>query len=62
MNEKIQGVNPYINIYSARVLDDNNETTVSRLIAAIEWAIEENVNIIDINWQEPSRNQESNRL
>lgn len=49
MNEKIQGVNPYINIYSARVLDDNNETTVSRLIAALEWAIEKDVNIININ-------------
>lgn len=49
MNEKIQGVNPYINIYSARVLDDNNETTVSRLIAALEWAIEKDVDIININ-------------
>lgn len=49
MNEKIQGINPYINIYSARVLDDNNETTVSRLMAAIEWAIDKEVNIININ-------------
>lgn len=49
MNEKIQGVNPYIDIYSARVLDDNNETTVNRLIAALEWAIEKDVNIININ-------------
>ncbi len=49
MNEKIDGVNPYVDIYSARVLDENNETTVTRLVQGIEWAIEKKVKIINIS-------------
>ena len=40
MNEKIDGVNPYVDLYCARILNDENETTVSKLIKGIEWAIE----------------------
>lgn len=46
----VQGVNPNVDIYSARVLDDENEATVSRAIEAIEWAIEKEVQIIQIGF------------
>ena len=49
MNEKIDGVNPYVDLYCARILNDENETTVSKLVKGIEWAIEKNVNIINIS-------------
>ncbi len=49
MNEKIDGISPYINVYSAKVLDSDNKTTVNRLIKAIDWAVENNVNIINIS-------------
>ena len=48
-NETIAGMNPYINLYSAIVLDEDNKTTIDRLIRGIEWAIEKDVNIININ-------------
>lgn len=35
--EKVSGVNPYIQLYSAEILDDNNETTVDRMVEGIEW-------------------------
>jgi hypothetical protein len=49
MNEKIDGVNPNVEIYSAGVLDSDNETTVDRLVEGIEWAMECGVKILDIN-------------
>ncbi len=49
MNEKIDGISPYINVYSAKVLDSDNKTTVNRLVAAIDWAVENNANIINIS-------------
>ena len=49
MNEKIDGTSPYINVYSAKALDSNNRTTVNRLVKAIDWAVENNVNIINIS-------------
>ena len=49
MNTKLNGVNPYVDIYSARVLNGNNTTTVDCLIKGIEWAISKDVNIINIS-------------
>lgn len=46
----LQGVNPNVDIYSARVLDANNEAAVSRVVKAIEWAIEKEVQVIQIGF------------
>lgn len=47
--EKVSGINPYIQLYSAEILDDNNETTVDKMVEGIEWAIEKDVKIINIS-------------
>lgn len=49
-DEGITGINPNIELYSARVLDHENKAPISRVIDAIYWAIEENVNIINISF------------
>lgn len=46
----ITGVNPNAEIYSIRVLDDNNCSPVSRVIEGIYLAIERNVNIINMSF------------
>lgn len=48
--EGVTGINPNVEIYSARVLDDTNTAPISRLIDAIEWAMEKDVNIISISF------------
>ena len=48
--EGITGVNPNSEIYSIRVLDDNNCSPVSRVIEGIYLAIERNVNIINMSF------------
>lgn len=45
----ITGVAPGVDIYSARVLDDQNHASLSRVIAAVEWAMEKDVNIINLS-------------
>lgn len=49
-NIGITGINPNVELYSARVLDRNNSAPVSRVIEAIYWAIEKKVNIINISF------------
>lgn len=49
-NEGITGVNPNAEIYSIRVLDDNNQAPISRIIEGIYMAIAENVNIINMSF------------
>ncbi|WP_051684982.1 S8 family peptidase [Clostridium sp. KNHs205] len=49
-NIGITGINPNVELYSARVLDRNNSAPVSRVIEAIYWAIERKVNIINISF------------
>lgn len=46
----VKGVNPNIELYSARVLDENNEAPLSRVLEGIYWAIDKNVNIISISF------------
>ncbi|WP_455716664.1 S8 family peptidase [Anaerosporobacter sp.] len=46
----ITGINPNIELYSARVLDETNSAPTSRVVDAIDWAIEKNVNIISISF------------
>lgn len=45
----IIGVNPNVEIYSAKVLDDHNSAPISRIIEGIYWAIDNNVDIINFS-------------
>ncbi len=49
-NEGITGIAPNTDIYSAKVLDENNKATVSRVVDAIYWAIDKKVNIINMSF------------
>ncbi len=46
----ITGGNPNVELYSARVLDEVNEAPVARVVEAIDWAIEKDVNIINLSF------------
>lgn len=46
----ITGINPNVQLYSARVLDEDNVAPISRVIEAIYWAIEQDVNIINMSF------------
>lgn len=45
-----EGVNPGVDLISAKVLDENNETTVDRVVAAIDWAIENEADILNMSF------------
>ena len=49
-NEGITGINPNVQLYSARVLDNECKAPVSRVVEAIYWAIDNGVNIINISF------------
>lgn len=51
--EGITGIAPEAEIYSAKVFDSQNRSTVSRVIDAIYWAIEKKVNIINMSFGTP---------
>lgn len=46
----VQGVNSNIELYSARVLDEYKQAPISRIVEAIYWAIEKDVDIINISF------------
>lgn len=48
--EGITGIDPYAEIYSIRVLDDDNCSPVSRVVEGIYMAIEKNVDIINMSF------------
>lgn len=48
--EGITGINPNAEIYSIRVLDDDNQAPLSRVIEGIYMAIEQKVNIINMSF------------
>ncbi len=48
--EGITGINPNVELYSARVLDEDKSAPVSRVVEAIYWAIEKKVNIISLSF------------
>lgn len=48
--ELVKGINSNIEIYSARVLDENNQAPISRVVEAIYWAIDNKVDIINISF------------
>lgn len=46
----ITGLNSNVELYSARILDDNLQAPISRVVDAIYWAIDNKVNIINISF------------
>ncbi len=48
--EGATGVNSDVELYSAKVLDSENQAKVSQVVAAIDWAIEKEVNIINMSF------------
>ena len=48
--EGITGINPNVELYSARVLDEDKSAPVSRVVEAIYRAIEKKVNIISLSF------------
>lgn len=48
--ETAAGINPDVEIYSAKVLDENNQAPLSRIIEGIYWAIEKDVQIINMSF------------
>lgn len=55
--EGITGIAPDVELYSARVLDGNKVAPVSRIVEAIYWAIEKDVNIISISFGTMERSE-----
>lgn len=49
-NSTVRGINENVELYSARIFGYENTTTVSRVIEAIEWAVEKDVNIISMSF------------
>lgn len=50
LDDNVRGVNPNALIYSARVLDENKQAPISRIIQAIEWAVDKDVDIINMSF------------
>lgn len=48
--EAVEGINENVNILSARILDENNNAPLSRVVEGIYWAIEKNAKIINISF------------
>jgi len=44
--DDISGVNPGVELYSGRVLDDDNKSPVSRVVEGIYWAIDKKADIL----------------
>lgn len=49
-DEGITGINPDVELYSARVLDANLEAPIERIVEAIDWAVEQEVDIINMSF------------
>lgn len=49
-DEGITGINPRVEIYSARVLDDKLSAPIDRIVAAIDWAIEQKCDILNMSF------------
>lgn len=46
----VKGINPDVQIYSARILDTDNSAPISKVVEAIYWAIDSGVKIINISF------------
>lgn len=49
----ISGMTENVELYSARILDDNNNAPISRVVQGIYWAIDNNVKIINLSFGTP---------
>ncbi len=49
-DEGITGINPRVELYSARVLDAKLEAPAGRIVEAIDWAVEQDVDIINMSF------------
>lgn len=49
-NGKVKGINKNVELYSARILDENKQAPISRVVEGIYWAIDKKVNIISISF------------
>ena len=49
-NGTVKGINPDVEIYSARILDTENKASMSKVVESIYWAIGEDVDIINISF------------
>ena len=59
---EIEGLNKNIELYSGRVLDENNEAPISRVIEGIKWAMEKKVHILHISWGTNEDNEQLHRI
>lgn len=50
IDSDVKGTNPNIELYSAKVLDADRQAPVSRVVSAIYWAIDKEVDIINISF------------
>ena len=46
----IKGINPYCELYSVKILDSNNKAPMSRVIQAIYWCIDNDIDIIHMSF------------
>lgn len=46
----LRGINPKAKLYSVKVLDKNNSAPISRIISAIDWCIDNGINIINMSF------------
>ncbi len=49
-NEGLLGVAPKINLYSVKVLDSNGQGTYSNIIEGLQWAIDNDIDIISMSF------------
>jgi len=54
LSSDVQGINSNVELYSARILDENLQAPISRVVEAIYWAIEKDVDIINISFGTPN--------
>lgn len=47
---ELQGIAEDVNLYSVRVLDENNEAPVSRIIEGIYWCINNDIDVINMSF------------
>lgn len=58
----ISGIAQNVDLYSARVLSDDDSGDISNIVKALEWAIEKNVNIINMSFSTPQNYSELEQI
>lgn len=58
----ITGINPNVEIYSARVLTSKGTAPIKRVVKAMEWAIQKEVNIINISFTTKRNSKELEKV